>query len=66
MSDESPSLSRFRFQRMLESLEKKEGRGTELITVYIPPGKQVSEVMGDLRSEWGTAGNIKSKTTRKN
>ena len=66
MSDESLSLSRFRFQRMLETLEKKEGRGTELITVYIPPGKQVSEVMGDLRSEWGTAGNIKSKTTRKN
>ena len=59
-------LSRFRFQRMLEMLEKKEGRGTELITVYISPGKQVSEVMSDLRSEWGTAGNIKSKTTRKN
>ncbi|MFB0557510.1 MAG: peptide chain release factor aRF-1 [Candidatus Bathyarchaeia archaeon] len=66
MSEESPSLARFRFQRMLETLEKREGRGTELITVYIPPGKQVSEVMGDLRSEWGTAGNIKSKTTRKN
>jgi len=51
---------------MLEMLENKEGRGTELITVYIPPGKQLSEVMNDLRNEWGTAGNIKSKTTRKN
>ncbi|UCD44766.1 MAG: peptide chain release factor aRF-1 [Candidatus Bathyarchaeota archaeon] len=66
MSQENPSLVRFRFQRMLEMLERKEGRGTELITVYIPPGKQVSEVMNDLRNEWGTAGNIKSKTTRKN
>jgi len=66
MSEDNAPLSRFRFQRMLEMLEKKEGRGTELITVYIPPGKQVSEVMSDLRSEWGTAGNIKSKTTRKN
>ena len=66
MDEENAPLSRFRFQRMLEMLEKKEGRGTELITVYIPPGKQVSEVMNDLRSEWGTAGNIKSKTTRKN
>jgi peptide chain release factor subunit 1 len=63
---ENPSLARFRFQRMLEMLEAKEGRGTELITVYIPPGKQISEVMNDLRQEWGTAGNIKSKTTRKN
>jgi peptide chain release factor subunit 1 len=63
---ENRSLARFRFQRMLEMLEKKEGRGTELITVYIPPGKQVSDVMNDLRTEWGTAGNIKSKTTQKN
>ena len=66
MSEENPSLARCRFQRMLEMLEGKEGRGTELITVYIPPGKQLSEVMSDLRTEWGTAGNIKSKTTKKN
>ncbi len=50
MPDENPSLARFRFQRMLEMLESKEGRGTELITVYIPPGKQLSEVMIDLRT----------------
>jgi peptide chain release factor subunit 1 len=66
MAEENRSLARFRFQRMLEMLEEKEGRGTELITVYIPPGKQISDVMNDLRTEWGTAGNIKSKTTRKN
>ena len=66
MSEEVAPLSRFRFQRMLEDLERKEGRGTELISVYIPPGKQISEAMNDLRNEWGTAGNIKSKTTRKN
>jgi peptide chain release factor subunit 1 len=64
--EENSSLTRFRFKRMLEILEKKQGRGTELITVYIPPGKQISEVMNDLRTEWGTAGNIKSKTTKKN
>ena len=58
--EENSSLTRFRFQRMLETLEKKQGRGTELITVYIPPGKQISEVMNDLRTEWGTAGNILS------
>lgn len=64
--EENRSLTRFRFQRMLEMLEEKEGRGTELITVYIPPEKQISDVMNDLRNEWGTAGNIKSKTTQKN
>jgi len=51
---------------MLEQLEELEGRGTELVTVYIPPGKQIHDVMTDLRNEYGTAVNIKSKTTRKN
>jgi peptide chain release factor subunit 1 len=51
---------------MLETLEKMEGRGTELVTVYVPPGRQVSDVMNDLREEYGTAVNIKSKTTKKN
>jgi peptide chain release factor subunit 1 len=47
-------------------LASKEGRGTELISLYIPPGKQISEVMNMLREEYGTASNIKSTTTRKN
>ncbi len=66
MSSGKITLDRFRFQRMLERLEKMEGRGTELVTVYIPPGRQVSDVMNDLREEYGTAVNIKSKTTKKN
>jgi len=65
MSGNTP-LDRLRAQRMLEQLENLQGRGTELVSVYVPPGKQVSEVMNDLRNEWGTAVNIKSKTTRKN
>ena len=66
MSSNNPVLDRFRFQRMLEKLEKLEGRGTELVTVYIPPTKQIHDVMQDLRNEYGTAVNIKSKTTKKN
>jgi peptide chain release factor subunit 1 len=66
MSSGNTTLDRFRFQRMLEKLEELEGRGTELVTVYIPPGKQIHDVMTDLRNEYGTAVNIKSKTTRKN
>ncbi len=62
----NPTLDRFRFQRMLERLQSLEGRGTELVTVYVPPTKQVHDVMQDLRNEYGTAVNIKSKTTRKN
>jgi peptide chain release factor subunit 1 len=66
MSSGNPTLDRFRFQRMLEKLQKLEGRGTELVTVYVPPSKQIHDVMSDLKNEYGTAVNIKSKTTRKN
>ncbi len=44
----------------------REGRGTELVSLYVPPGRQVSEVVSMLNNEYGTASNIKSNTTRKN
>ncbi len=49
MSGNAP-LDRLRAQRMLEQLENLQGRGTELVSVYVPPGKQVSEVMNDLET----------------
>jgi peptide chain release factor subunit 1 len=48
------------------TLASKEGRGTELVSVFVPPGKQISDVINMLRDEYGTASNIKSTTTRKN
>jgi peptide chain release factor subunit 1 len=60
------SLELFRLKKILNALASKEGRGTELISLYVPPGKQISEVMNMLREEYGTASNIKSTTTRKN
>jgi peptide chain release factor subunit 1 len=62
----SDSVARFRLKRTLEMLASKEGRGTELITLYVPPERRIHEVMANLREEYGTASNIKSRTTRKN
>jgi len=59
-------LELFRLKKTLNTLASKEGRGTELISLYVPPGKQISEAMNMLRDEYGTASNIKSTTTRKN
>jgi peptide chain release factor subunit 1 len=47
-------------------LASKRGRHTELISLYVPPDRQISDVMNSLRQELGTASNIKSKATRKN
>ena len=63
---ESDSVSRFRLRRTLEMLAEKEGRGTELISLYVPPGRRIHDVMANLREEYGTASNIKSRTTRRN
>jgi peptide chain release factor subunit 1 len=51
---------------VVEELESKRGKGTELISVYIPPDFELSKVLQQLREEQGTAANIKSKSTRKN
>jgi peptide chain release factor subunit 1 len=54
----------YEFKRKLEDLEKMKGRGTELITLYIPPDKNIADVSNQLRSELSQASNIKSKQTR--
>ena len=54
----------YEFKRKLEELEQYKGRGTELITLYIPPGKNIADVANQLRSELSQAENIKSKQTR--
>ncbi len=60
------SLELFRLRKTLSSLANKEGSHTELITLYVPPGKQISDAINLLRDEYGTASNIKSNVTRKN
>jgi len=64
--ESSESVSRHRLRRTIETLASKEGRGTELISLYVPPERQIHEVTTNLREEHGTASNIKSRTTRKN
>ncbi len=60
------SLEMFRLKKTLMTLANKEGRGTELVSLYVPHGKQISDVINTLKEEYGTASNIKSTTTRKN
>jgi peptide chain release factor subunit 1 len=66
MNSKKTSLEIFRLKKVLETLASKEGRGTELISLYVPPGRQISDIVAMLKDEWGTASNIKSTTTRKN
>ena len=58
------SVKIYKIRKTLQELSQITGRGTELITVYIPKGKQLHEVITTLREEQGTADNIKSDLTR--
>ncbi len=65
-TDKKSSLELFRLRKTLSALANKEGSHTELITLYVPPGKLISDAINLLRDEYGTASNIKSNVTRKN
>ena len=58
------SVKLYKIRKTLEELSQKSGRGTELVSLYIPRGKQLHEVINNLREEQGTADNIKSDLTR--
>jgi peptide chain release factor subunit 1 len=58
------SVALYRIRKLLSELSDKTGRGTELVTLYLPPKKPIHEAISALREESGTASNIKSDTTR--
>ncbi|MEE8199119.1 MAG: peptide chain release factor aRF-1 [Thermoplasmata archaeon] len=66
MAAQEKGKERYLFKRKLEEIEAAEGRGTELVSLYVPPKRQISDVTGYLRQELSQSSNIKSKTTRKN
>ncbi|MBO8174833.1 MAG: peptide chain release factor aRF-1 [Thermococcus sp.] len=60
------SAEMYELKKKVEELKKFRGRATELVSLYIPAGYDLNKVMQQLREEYGTAQNIKSKSTRKN
>ena len=57
---------KYDLKRQLEELKECRGRHTELISLYVPPNKQIHDVTSYLRNEYSQSQNIKSKTTMKN
>ena len=63
---ELDDIERYEFKKKLDEIKSCKGQHTELISLYIPPNRRISEVMNYLRNEYSQSTNIKSKTTRKN
>ena len=63
---EMTQRQKYNLKRKLEELKTCRGRHTELISLYIPPNKQIFDVNSYLKNEYSQSQNIKSKTTMKN
>jgi peptide chain release factor subunit 1 len=65
-SDTEPSSDRrkYEFRKVIEDLREYEGSGTQLVSIYVPPDKQISDIVAHVTQEHSEASNIKSKQTR--
>jgi len=57
---------KYEFRKVIEELQDYTGSGTQLVTIYVPPDKQISDVVAHVVQEHSEASNIKSKDTRTN
>ncbi len=64
--DKIDAATRHKLKSFIKKLEQYRGRGTELVTVYVPSGYSLDMIINQLQQEQGTAENIKSKQTRTN
>jgi len=65
-TENSEDRAKYDFKKDMQEIMNYRGRGTELISCYVPENKPISDVMAYLRNEQSQASNIKSKTTMKN
>jgi peptide chain release factor subunit 1 len=61
-----PAAEKYKLKKLVKELGTYKGRGTELVTVYVPSGYDLNKINQQLSQEQGTATNIKSKQTRDN
>lgn len=65
MTKDMSKKEEYEFKKALKEIKNLTGRGTELISLYVPPDKQISDVAAYLREEMSESSNIKSKNTKK-
>ncbi len=63
---EMTQRQKYDLKRKIEELREARGRHTELISLYVPPNKQIHDVTSYLKNEYSQSQNIKSKATMKN
>ena len=65
-NEENTGMSKYELKKLVNELDDIRGRNTELVSLYIPAGYEMSKISEFVTSESSEAENIKSKHTRKN
>lgn len=60
------SIERQKLRRKVEQLKAFKGRHSSFTTLYVPPSKNLTDVIGFVKTELAGVDNIKSKQNRKN
>jgi peptide chain release factor subunit 1 len=63
--DNTVLIEQWKIKRLIKRLEEAKGNGTSMISLIIPPKKAITEITNMLKTEQGTAVNIKSNVNRK-
>jgi peptide chain release factor subunit 1 len=61
---EQSDKQKYEFKKVIEELQDYKGSGTQLVSIYIPEDRQISDVVAHVTQEHSEASNIKSKQTR--
>jgi peptide chain release factor subunit 1 len=61
---EQSEKQKYEFQKVIEELDEYSGSGTQLVSIYIPEDRLISDVVQHVTQEHSEASNIKSKQTR--
>ncbi|AGB38002.1 peptide chain release factor aRF-1 [Natronococcus occultus] len=61
---EQSDRKKYEFRKVIEDLKDFDGSGTQLVSIYVPDDRQVSDVVQHVTQEHSEAANIKSKQTR--
>ena len=66
MTEHLSAKQKHELKKFVRQLKEHRGSHTELVSVYVPPGYELTKITEHLKQEQGTATNIKSSSTRKN
>ncbi|AFZ73187.1 peptide chain release factor aRF-1 [Natronobacterium gregoryi] len=61
---EQSDRKKYEFRKVIEDLKNYDGSGTQLVSIYVPEDRQISDVVQHVTQEHSEAANIKSKQTR--